>query len=110
MDELINRDLKNFMSRETLPFKAFSSNQIFYFMQVITFSLMRSFQKEIILDTNLKNIRPENFRRIFIDIAGKIVIHAGQKILKLKDSIFKKLKLGALFERIKTINYAIAYC
>ena len=109
IDELINRELKNFMTKEKLPFRAFSSNQVFYFMQVISFALMRCFQKRIIFDDNLKNIRPENFRRIFIDIAGKIVTHAGQKILKLKDSIFKKLKLGALFERIRTINHAIAY-
>ncbi|MEA1973583.1 MAG: IS1380 family transposase [Candidatus Cloacimonadota bacterium] len=109
IDELVNRELKNFMTKEKLPFRAFSSNQVFYFMQVISFSLMRSFQKEIILDDKLKNIRPENFRRVFIDIAGKIVSHAGQKILKLKDSIFEKLKLGNIFERLRMLNQAIAY-
>ncbi len=109
IDELINRELKNFMTKEKLPFRAFSSNQVFYFMEVISFALMRSFQKAIVLEHKFKNMRPENFRRIFIDIAGKIVTHAGQKILKLKDSTFKKLKIGALFERIRTLTYVVAY-
>ena len=108
-DELINRELKNFMTKEKLPFRAFSSNRVFYFMEVISFALMRSFQNEILLDDKLKNIRPDTFRRVFIDIAGKVVSHAGQKILKLKESIFEKLNLKTVFERIKTLNYAMAY-
>ena len=97
------------MTKEKLPFRAFFSNQVFYFMEVISFSLMRNFQKEITLEHKFKVMRPENFRRIFIDIAGKIITHAGQKILKLKSSVFEKLKLGALFDRIRELNYAIAY-
>ena len=39
-DELVNRDLKEFMTKEKLPFRAFSSNQVFYYLMTIAFSVM----------------------------------------------------------------------
>lgn len=108
-DELVNRDLKDFMTKEKLPFRAFSSNQAFYYLMTIAFSVMRNFQRNISVDILYSNIQPNSFRRLFIDIPGKIISHAGQKILKIARAYFEKLKLGIIYERCKLASFCIPY-
>ncbi len=108
VDELVNRDLKDFMTKETLPFRAFSSNQFFYYILVVAFNAMRNFQRKITPEVLYSNIRPSNFRRQFIDIAGKIIVH-GCKKLKIAKHYYDKLKLHSIFERIKTESFKLSY-
>lgn len=108
-DELVNRDLKDFMTKEKLPFRAFSSNQVFYYLMTIAFSVMRNFQRNISTDVIYSNSQPNSFRRLFIDIPGKIVSHSGQKILKIARAYFEKLKLEVIYERCKLASFCIPY-
>ncbi len=108
-DELVNRDLKDFMTKEKLPFRAFSSNQVFYYLMTIAFSVMRIFQRTISTDSLYSNSQPNSFRRQFIDIPGKIIFHSGQKILKIAKAYFEKLRLGVIYERCKLVTLCIPY-
>lgn len=108
-DELVNRDLKDFMTKEKLPFRAFSSNQVFYYLMTIAFSVMRNFQRNISTDVLYFNSQPNSFRRQFIDIPGKIIFHSGQKILKIAKAYFDKLKLEMIYERCKLSSLCIPY-
>ena len=108
-DELVNRDLKDFMTKEKLPFRAFSSNQVFYYLMTIAFSVMRIFQRNISTDILYSNSQPNSFRRQFIDIPGKIISHSGQKILKIAKAYFEKLKLELIYERCKLVSLCIPY-
>lgn len=108
-DELVNRDLKEFMTKEKLPFRAFSSNQVFYYLMTIAFSVMRNFQRNISTDVLYSNSQPNSFRRLFIDIPGKIVSHSGYKILKIAKAYFEKLKLEVIYERCKLASFCIPY-
>jgi len=108
-DELVNRDLKDFMTKEKLPFRAFSSNQVFYYLMTIAFSVMRNFQRNISTDILYSNSQPNSFRRQFIDIPGKIISHSGQKILKIAKAYFEKLKLEIIYERCKLVSLCIPY-
>jgi hypothetical protein len=108
-DELVNRDLKDFMTKEKLPFRAFSSNQVFYYLMTIAFSVMRNFQRNISTDILYSNSQPNSFRRLFIDIPGKIISHSGYKILKIARAYFEKLKLGTIYERCKLASFCIPY-
>jgi hypothetical protein len=108
-DELVNRDLKDFMTKEKLPFRAFSSNQVFYYLMTIAFSVMRIFQRTISTDSLYSNSQPNSFRRQFIDIPGKIIFHSGQKILKIAKAYFEKLRLGVIYERCKLVTICIPY-
>ncbi|MEA2096707.1 MAG: IS1380 family transposase [Candidatus Cloacimonadota bacterium] len=108
-DELVNRDLKEFMTKEKLPFRAFSSNQVFYYLMTIAFSVMRNFQRNISVDVLYSNSQPNSFRRLFIDIPGKIVSHSGYTILKIAKAYFEKLKLKIIYERCKLASFCIPY-
>jgi len=108
-DELVNRDLKEFMTKEKLPFRAFSSNQVFYYLMTIAFSVMRNFQRNISTDVLYFNSQPNSFRRLFIDIPGKIVSHSGYKILKIARAYFEKLKLEIIYKRCKLASFCIPY-
>lgn len=109
IDELVNRELKEFMTKETLPFRAFSSNQVFYYLMTIAFSVMRNFQRKVSADVLYSNSQPNSFRRLFIDIPGKIVSHAGCKTLKIARTYFEKLKLEIIYERCKLASLCIPY-
>jgi len=108
-DELVNRDLKDFMTKEKLPFRAFPSNQVFYYLMTIAFSVMRNFQRNISTDILYSNSQPNSFRRQFIDIPGKIISHSGRKILKIAKAYFEKLKLEIIYERCKFVSLCIPY-
>lgn len=101
IDELINRYLKEFMTTEKLPFKSFYKNMLFFYMQVISYMIMKNFQRHISFDVLNPNLTPNNFRRRFIDQAGKIVSHSRKMSLKIPEEIYNNLKISVIFERIK---------
>lgn len=109
IDELTNREFKDFMTKEKLPFKSFNSNQAFYFIMAISFSIIRNFQRKISSDILYSNSRVSTFRRLFIDIPGKIVSHAGNKILKVVKSYYDKYKLMDIWLRCNNVSHILSY-
>ncbi len=97
-DELVNRGLKEF-SDETLPFKSFDSNGVYYYLSLISYDLMAAFQKDVLSPIIPACSYPDTVRRLFIDIAGKIVKTGGRIVIKFRIEIIKQLNLFELWKR-----------
>jgi hypothetical protein len=97
-DELVNRSLKEFAD-ETLPFKRFVSNAAYYYLAVIANNLLTAFQEDVLTPVIPMAAYPETVRRLFIDIAGKVVCSARKIILKFEQGLYQRLKLPELWIR-----------
>jgi hypothetical protein len=97
-DELVNRNIKEFTD-ETLPFKSFVSNGVYYYLSVISYNLLTAFQADVLHPLICTASYPNTIRRLFIDIAGKIVKSGRKIILKFEAGIFNRLRLYDLWLR-----------
>jgi len=95
-DELIHRALKDFGS-ETLPFRRFPANAAFYYIQLLSFFLYESFKVDVCQPVLHASCYPTTFRRRVVDVAGKIVRHAGKIILKVTSAVYDQLRLDILW-------------
>lgn len=100
-DELVNRCLKEF-AEETLPFKGFLQNAIYYYIVVISNNLLNFFLEDVQPPTIGVTAYPDTVRRLFIDIAGKIVCSARSIILKFERGLYHRLKLNEVWERCQS--------
>ena len=99
-DELANRALKDF-GHEQLPFKRFAPNAAWYYMMLVGHFLLESFKEDISAPVLSVGSYASTVRRKLIDIAGKIVFHSGETILKVSRSCLETLRLPELFSRCK---------
>jgi len=99
-DELTNRAMKEFTD-ETLPFKKMLPNAAYYFLCVIAHNLLVTFQEDAISKVVSPVAYPNTVRRIFFDIAGKIVHTGHMIILKFEQSVFQRLKLTDIWQKIE---------
>ena len=99
-DELANRALKDF-GHEQLPFKRFTPNAAWYYTMLVGHFLLESFKQDVSAPVLSVGAYASTVRRRLIDIAGKIVSHSGQIVLKVSQACFDSLQLPALFERCK---------
>ena len=76
-----NRALKDFAS-QTLPFKR-APNAAYYYTLLETFFLYECFKEDVCQPVVPLNCYPTTLRRRIVDVAGKIVRHAGQILLKV---------------------------
>ena len=81
-DELVHRALKDFAS-QTLPFKRFPANAAFYYTMLVAFFLYESFKQDVCDPVVPLSCYATTLRRRLLDVAGKIVRHAGQILLKV---------------------------
>jgi len=98
-DELPHRGLKEFGS-EQLPFKNFAANRAYYYLMVISFFLFETFKED-----GLKELLPvgtyaTKVRRTIVDIAAKVVRGGRERILKVTESVMKRLRLDRILELI----------
>lgn len=98
-EELTHRHLKEF-GWEQLPFQNFESNMGLYFVMVMAFNLFEAFQHDIGADVFPENAYPRTIRRGWLDVAGKVVTHAGQSILKIARGVYKNQKFKQLWNRV----------
>jgi len=97
-DELVHRAFKDFIDQR-LPFKRFRQNTAFYYTALIAFALFESFKADVTDPVIPATAYATTFRRRFLDVAGKIVSHAGKIILKLTRATLEALKLHKLWQR-----------
>jgi hypothetical protein len=97
-DELANRALKDF-GHEQLPFKRFAPNSAWYYTMLVGHFLLESFKEDVSAPVIAVGSYATTVRRRLIDIAGKIVSHAGETILKVSQACFEALRLPELFKR-----------
>jgi hypothetical protein len=102
-DELVNRGIKEFVD-ETLPFKSFESNGVYYYLSVISYNLFRAFQTDIPVPDIPAESYPDRVRRLFIDIAGKIVKTGREIILKFMEEYIDRFNLFVLWEKCETVT------
>ncbi len=97
-NELIHRSFKDF-GFEQLPFERFAPNAALYYMMLIAFFLFETFKADVLSPIIPVKSYATTVRRQLIDIAGKIVSHAGVTILKIPKIIFENLNLDLIWLR-----------
>ncbi len=81
-DEQASRALKDF-GHEQLPFKRFVPNAAWYYMMLIGHFLLESVKEDVSAPVLSIGSDTATVRRRMIDVAGKIVFHSGETILKI---------------------------
>jgi len=97
-DELIHRGFKEFGCQQ-LPFKRFAQNSAFYYTMVTAFFLYEAFKEDVCTPVIEVGSYATTLRRKIIDVAGKIVRHAGRTVLKVTVSSYKHLDFSDLWRR-----------
>ena len=97
--ELVHRNFKEF-GFEQMPFKKFSSNHAFFQMMVLSFNLYEFYKWDVCRELEVVplSVRPNTFRRILLDFAGKIVRHGRKCILKVTKEVRERLSLKRIWE------------
>ena len=95
-DELVHRALKDFGS-EQLPFKRFHQNAAFYYTMLIAFFLYEAFKEDVCTPIVSISSYATTLRRKILDVAGKIVSHAGKITLKVTMSTWENIAFNQLW-------------
>lgn len=97
-DELVHRAFKEFVDQR-LPFKGFCQNTAYYYTALLAFALFEAFKADVTSPIVPETAYANTLRRSFLDIAGKIVHHAGRIVLKVTRATFDRLKFDQLWLR-----------
>jgi len=97
-DELVHRALKDFGS-EQLPFKRFAQNAAFYYTMLVAFFLYETFKEDVCAPVVAASSYATTLRRRVIDIAAKLVRHAGEITLKVTTATWHALNFAQLWQR-----------
>lgn len=99
-DELANRALKDF-GHEQLPFKRFNANAAWYYTMLLGHFLVESFKEDVSAPVIPIAAYATTIRRRLIDIAGKVVYHSKEIVLKVSRPCIEALRLHELLERCR---------
>lgn len=97
-DELVYRALKDF-GFEQMPFKRFAPNAAFYYTMLVSFFLYEAFKQDVCAPAVKPVCYATTLRRRVIDIAAKIVRHAGQVVLKITAATSEQLNFALLWQK-----------
>jgi hypothetical protein len=97
----VHRGLKDF-GFEELPFLRFAPNAALYYTMLVAFFLFECFKEDVCREVIPVEAYATTVRRRLIDVAAKIVRHAGQVILKVAAAAMEQLQFAALWARSST--------
>lgn len=97
-DELVHRGLKDF-GFEELPFLRFAPNAALYYTMLVAFFLFECFKEDVCGEVIPVAAYATTVRRRLIDVAAKVVRHAGKIILKVSAAAMEQLQFAALWAR-----------
>ncbi len=97
-DELVHRAFKDF-GFEELPFQRFIPNAAFYYTMLLGFFLFEAFKKDVSEPAVSVQALPTTLRRKLVDVAAKVVTHAGRTVLKVMAVTMESLRFKELWER-----------
>ena len=97
-DELVHRAFKDFGSEE-LPFTHFIHNSAFYYTMLLGFFLFEAFKEDVSEPVIPVKAFPTTLRRRLVDVAAKVVTHAGKTVLKVTAVAMESLRFKELWER-----------
>ena len=100
-DELANRALKDF-GHEQLPFQCFTPNAARYDMMLVGHFFLEAFKEDISAPVLSVGSYASSVRRRLIDIAGSILSHSGETILKVSRACMARFRRSDLFERCRS--------
>lgn len=95
-DELVHRAFKDFIDQR-LPFKGFRQNTAYYYIALLAFALFEAFKADVTDLVIPETAYATTLRRQFVDVAGKIVNHAGRIVLKVTQAVLDRLRLDELW-------------
>ena len=95
---MVNRGFKDF-GHEQQPFTRFTPNAAWYYMLLVGFFLFESFKEDAASPVVSITAYASTVRRQLIDVAGKIVRHSGQVVLKVARCAFEGLQLAEMLKR-----------
>ena len=98
--ETTHRALKEFATKEQLPFTRFSMNRAYYYLMVFCYNLVGAYKYDIGAEIIPVTCYPTTFRRQLIDFAVKIISRGGKFILKVTQIIYDQLKIKSLWELV----------
>jgi len=90
--------VKDFAS-EKLPFKQFRMNAAHYGAMLTEFFILEAFKQDTCEGIIPMTAYSTTIRRRLFDIAGKIIRHSGEIILKVTRAVMELLKLDVLWRR-----------
>jgi hypothetical protein len=96
--ELVHRAFKDFVDQR-LPFKGFRQNTAYYYMALLAFVLFEAFKADVTELVVPETAYATTVRRRLLDVAGKLVNHAGRIVLKVTQAAIDCLKLDELWLR-----------
>ena len=96
--ELNHRSIKEFNTKEQLPFEKFEMNRAFYYIMLISHVLYEAYKYDVTADILPTTIYPTTFRRRLIDFAAKIVCTGRYYILKVTRFIYNTLNIERIWE------------
>jgi len=95
-DELVHRAYKDFVDQR-LPFKGFRQNTAYYYLTLLAFMLFEAFKSDVSEPVVPETAYATTLRRKLIDVAGKIVNHAGKIVLKVTQTALDCLRLDEMW-------------
>ncbi|QZT36684.1 IS1380 family transposase [Halosquirtibacter xylanolyticus] len=98
-DELIHRSLKELATTESLPFKKFNQNKVYYYILAMSHSLFEAYKNDISYDKISAKAYPNTFRRKLIDFAGEIVEGGRNTTLRIAKEVQEEFEIKELWER-----------
>lgn len=96
--ELTHRSVKEFATKEQLPFERKGMNRAYYYFLVFSHFLFETYKQDISGDIIPITSYPNSFRRRLIDFACKVISKSGQNILKVTTSVFENIDVYKLWE------------
>ena len=96
--ELNHRSLKEFATKEQLPFEQFGMNRSYYYFLLITHFLFESYKHDVTHEVIPIASYPNTFRRQLLDFAAKVISTGGEFILKINRFIYANLNIQKLWE------------
>ena len=111
--ELANRGIKDF-GGEKLPFRRFNANAAFYYLMLIALNVLLAFRHDVLREVPEEILPagayPSTIRRVFIDIAGRIVTHSRQRCLRIFREMWDRLNLAGVWQRLSEPFMPIVPC
>ena len=96
--ELAHRSLKEFHTKEQLPFKREGMNRAYYYFMAISHFIYEAYKRDVTTDVIPASCYPTTFRRQLVDFAAKVVRKNNRFVLQVCDAIYDNLNIDKMWE------------
>ena len=96
--EINHRSVKEFATKEQLPFERLGMNRAYYYLMIISYFLHVAYKYDVASEVIPLTSYPTTFRRQLIDFAAKIISTGGEYILKVTQVIYDHLNIRKIWE------------